>query len=134
MSIPEGPMNSREKICINSIEALHLELEELQTQYMPYLKQQSLQGEVDLLTRWLESYKLGSKEAAEYLHDHGAELLHHIKTELKSAGVEMQHIDEESPNSKNFSGGKVDRLHKATALTVDAEEKLEAILKEDTKH
>ncbi len=113
--------------------AVQEDLNQLETEFGQYLEQEDLKSDVQCLRTWIESYQQGDQEATEYLHEHGSAMLANIKEKLKTAAREIQRIDEESPVSENFSGGKADRLNNAAAAAIHAEDQLGKALNDTPK-
>lgn len=114
----------------NSLLSLQSELKNLTQKYSAYINQESLQGEVGCLTHWVDSYRNGDEAAGYYLTNYGSILLEKVRNKLQTAATEVQRWDNESPISKNFSGGKSDRLSKAAQSLSKAEEQLNKALAE----
>lgn len=112
----------------NSLLLLQTELKELTQKYGPYLNQEALEGEVGCLSLWVDSYRKGDETSGYYLANYGSILLEKIKVRLQAAAAEIQRIDEESPNSKNFSGGKADRLARAAKAASNAKDELTKVI------
>jgi hypothetical protein len=124
--------NPRDPYGVGShFDALHSELIYLKSKYTPLLKKEALQGDVECLTMWIEAYQQGSDEAAEYLQEYGDVLLENIHNRLKEASVDLQRMDEESPASKDFTGGEAHHLSRATALTTEASKEFESAVEHE---
>lgn len=96
----------------------------LEEEYSQYLEQDAIASDVQCLRSWVDAYAKGDAEAAEYLEEHGPALLENIQLKFRDAAREIQRIDEESPVSSNFSGGKSDRLNKAAEAMLHASDEL----------
>lgn len=106
------------------LDAVHTDLLELERKYSSYLEQESVKADVECLRTWIEAYRNGDIEAAEYLGEHGTTLLENVKSKLHAASREFQRVDEESPNGCNFNGAKADWLNKAATTALHAEDQL----------
>jgi hypothetical protein len=116
--------NETQHLNENTLLLLQTELKKLTQQYGSYLNQEALDGEVGCLSLWVDSYRKGDETAGYYLANYGKILLEKIKLRLQSAAAEIQRLDEESPNSKNFTGGKANRLAKAAKAAATAQKEL----------
>ena len=114
-----------------ALDSLHKQINQLKEQYGKYIEEESIRSDIDSLSDWIEAYLANKPDAAEYLQEHGVKAMESIRDRLKMAVEEMHRIEEESPNAKNFSGGKVDRLHTALKITGHAEESLQKALEEE---
>ncbi|MFO1241581.1 MAG: hypothetical protein U1E36_00015 [Rickettsiales bacterium] len=116
----------------NPLETINTQLTQLKKQFGKYIEEESLQDDIDALSRWIDDYHSNKPDAAEYLQEHGPKMLENITKRLKFAAEEMQRIEQESPAAaQNFSGGKADRLHKAATVTEKAQEHLGKALEEE---
>lgn len=79
-------------ISADSINALYSELNQLEVRYGQYLEQESLVSEVESLKHSIEDCMKGSPEAADYLHEHGSQLLAEIKKKINHAAEEEQRL------------------------------------------
>ena len=84
-------------IGVDTINALYSELNQLEARYGQYLEQESLVNEVESLRHSIEDCMKGSPEAADYLHEHGTQLLSEIKKKLDFAAEEQQRMLDETP-------------------------------------
>jgi len=117
----------------SALDAMHCELRQLMTEYGSYLQDESIQGDVECLAAWIEAYKQGSDEAANYLNEYGIVLMEHIRTKLQEAACAFQRLDGESPASKSFSGRDAHKLNEAATLASHAEEELVDAIDSETK-
>lgn len=116
--------------CGSTIDSVYCELNQLQNRYGEYIDQEFLHDDVELLKHAIEECLNGSSEAAEFLNEHGSEMLALIKEKLALAVNEQIRIIEESPNlSESANGQQAHKLSRAAALVEDAKTKLEVILK-----
>lgn len=117
------------------MDALYQELTLLESRYADFVAQETVQGDLYALKRSIEGYFQGDPEATSYLSEHGIQLLEDIKEKLSAAIGDQLRLNEESPSvAANSTGDKAHQLSQATALVVDAEEKLKTGLKADQKH
>lgn len=114
----------------NTIDSIHAEMVQLQEKYSQYIEQENLVIEVETLKKCLEETLKGSPEAADYLRESGHEVLNSIKTKLNAALTEQERIVEESPTADDVTGKKTHEISCASALVVDAEDKLDPALNE----
>ena len=113
------------------METLYVELTQLGKHYGKQLKEESVQSEVECLTAWIEAYRNGSREAAEYLEEYGILLLENIRSRLKEAAVGLQRMDGESPANSGAAADNAHHMNHATNLVLHAEEEMEAAINEE---
>lgn len=87
-------------IGVDSINALYSELNQLEVRYGQYLEQEALVSEVESLRHSIEDCMKGSPEAADYLHEHGTQLLSQIKQKLDAAAAEQQRLLNKQPRNE----------------------------------
>lgn len=115
----------------NSFEALNKQIHQLKEHYGKYIEEEAIRTDIDSLSEWIDNYLANQPDAAEYLQEHGAKMMESIRNRLKLAVEEAQRIEEESPNAKNFTGGKVDRLNTVLKITDTAEQTLHKAIEEE---
>lgn len=104
------------------VDRTYLTLQLLQIRFESYLRITPSYDEIDCLKSWIEAYKYGSDEAADYLNLYGIELLRDIRNDLSLCLEEAQKFDEESPSPMNLTGKGTDKISKAINMINDAEE------------
>lgn len=118
-----------------AIDSVYNELNQLQACYMDLLEQESLRTQVNVLKAIIEDYQMGSSSADEALREYGDALLCDIKEKLEAATAEQERMLEESPSvAAHEAGGTTHAASRATALAVDAREKLAHTLARKTTH
>jgi len=114
-----------------SIEQLHELLENLQANHGEILTRDHIKQDIKILKYTVEDCIKGSPEAAEYLNAHAKDILADVQSKL---GLDLDEqtrlLSETQENAKNFTGGKIDRISKASAEAFAALEILEPALKE----
>jgi hypothetical protein len=107
---------------VPELEEVQTDLADLEDTYGQYLEQESLKSDIQCLRSWMEAALAGDEEAMSYIEEHAVSLLENVKNKLHAACKEIQRIDEESPSGCNFTGGKCDRINKAAATALHAEQ------------
>lgn len=104
-----------------AMDAMIGELDVLESRYSELLEQEGLTEDVSLLKTKMEGCLGGSREASDYLNEHGNTILADIKNRLKAVVAEQARIIEESPNHTHTTGRKVHEASRAAALLTDAD-------------
>lgn len=114
-----------------TIDSLYSEVNQLQAKYEKLLGQEGLEDDIQALKISLEKCKNGSSEAADYLREHGKDVLNNVKERLKAALIEQERIVEESPAVAQRSDGKQAHIaSRATALADKAHKKVDDAIEE----
>lgn len=112
-----------------ALDALHSELFYLKKRYGTLLKEETVQGEVNLLTSWIELYLQGSREAANILQEYGPIILEKIRIKLGEAAEDLQRLEGESPSVAELSTGrKAHHLTRASKIVGKAQEHMQQAL------
>jgi hypothetical protein len=113
MESTELPVMSASPHQLKDVEDLATELKRLLVSHERTLDEEGIRHEVEVLERWMESYRRGLA-AASKISENGTEWLAHLRDHLKLAADELQRLEGEGgtpPSREQLE--RMDELHKA---------------------